>query len=62
MSYFDLSLFTISLSTKTSVVTNLKLFNWVKKSINLLLIADSISLSCSSGLKEVNISTLEELA
>ena len=45
-------------NTKPNVATNLKPFNWVNKSISLLLIADSVSLSCSSGLKEFKISTL----
>ena len=62
-SYFVLSSLSIFLITKTSVVTNLKPFNWANKStISLLLIADSVSLSCSSGLKEYKILTLKELA
>ena len=45
----SLSLF---LNTKTNVDTNLKPFNGVNNSISLLLIADSVSLNCSSGLKD----------
>ena len=45
----SLSLF---LNTKTNVDTNLKPFNRVNNSISLLLIADSVSLNCSSGLKD----------
>ena len=37
---------------------NLKPFNWVNKSITVLLIADSGSLCCSLGLKETKILTL----
>ena len=40
------------LNSKTSVATNLKPFNSGNKSISLFLIADSVSLSCSSRLKE----------
>ena len=36
--------------------------NSVNKSISLFLIADSVSFSCSSRLKEFKISTLKELA
>ena len=48
--------FVIFLNSKTSVVTNLKPFNSVYISISL--IEYSINLNCSSGLKELNISTL----
>ena len=37
------------LYTKTNVVTNLKPLNTDNNSITLLLIADSVSLGCSSG-------------
>ena len=53
-----LSSLSIFLSSKTSVVTNIKAFNSVNKSISLFLIADSVSLSCISGLKEFKISIL----
>ena len=51
----------IFLNAKTNAVTNLNPFNSVNKSISLLLIAYSVSLISSSGLKELKISTLEEL-
>ena len=54
-SYFDASLFSTFLNTKINVVMNL---NWANKSFNLLLIADSVSLTCISGLKKTKISTL----
>ena len=59
LSYFVLSLLFIFLNTKTNVVTNLTSDN---NSIRLLLIANSVSLSCSSGLKILKISTLQVLA
>ena len=37
---------------ETSVVTNLRLFNSYNQLISLILVADSISLSCISGLKK----------
>ena len=43
------------LNSKDSVGTNLKSFNSDNKSISSFLIDDSISLSCSSGLKEFKI-------
>ena len=52
----------IYFNTKTNVFTNLKHFNWVKNSISLLLIEDLVSLSCGSGLKEFETSTLKLLA
>ena len=60
-SYFDTSLLSILLNTKTNVVMNLKPFNRANKSISLLLIANSVSLRCISGLKKIKISTLEDL-
>ena len=51
-SNFALSSISIFLKTKANVVTNLKPFDWVNNSISLLLIADSVSLSCNSGFKE----------
>ena len=48
--YFVLSLLFIFLNSKTNVVTNLNLLN-SDKSISLLLIAYSLSLGCSLGLK-----------
>ena len=48
----------IFLNTKTNVVTNLNPLNLANKPISLLLIVDSVSLNCSSGLKEFKISTL----
>ena len=62
LSYFVLSLLSIFLNTKTNVVTNLKPLNSDNNSIRLLLIANSVSLSCSSGLKILKISTLQVLA
>ena len=53
-----LSTLSIFLNNETNVVTTLKPFNWVNNLINLLLIADSVFLSCSSRLKEFKISTL----
>ena len=53
-----LSLVSIFLNSKTSIVTDLKPFNSDNNSISLFLVADSVFLSCSSGLKEFNISTL----
>ena len=46
------------LNSITNVVTNLKPLSSHNKSISLLMTADSVSLSCSSGLKEFKISTL----
>ena len=46
------------LNSETSVVTNVKSFNSVNKSVSLYLILDSITLSCSSVLKEFQISTI----
>ena len=57
-----LSSCSIFLNTKSNVVTNLKPFNWVNNCISLVLIAVSVSLSCSSGLKEFKISSLKVLA
>ena len=37
---------------ETSVITNLRLFNSYNQLISLILVADSISLSCISGLKK----------
>ena len=62
LSYFVLFLLSIFLNTKTNVVTNLKPLNSDNNSIRLLLIANSVSLSCSSGLKIFKISTLQVLA
>ena len=53
-----LSLVSIFLNSKTSIVTDLKPFNSDNNSISLFLVADSVFLSCSSGLKEFKISTL----
>ena len=47
----------IFLNSKTNVATNLKPFDSDDKFISLFLIADSVSLSCSSGLKEFKFST-----
>ena len=58
LSYFVLSLLSIFLNTTTNVVTNLNPLNSGNNYISLLLIADSVSLSCSSGLKEFKIPTL----
>ena len=46
------------LSTKSSVVTNLNSFISVNNFFSLFLIADSVSLSCSSRLKKFKTSTL----
>ena len=54
----DLSSLSIFLNSETSIVKNLKPFNSVNKFIALFLIADSVSLSCSSEVKEFKISTL----
>ena len=62
MSYFVLSSHSIFLNTETNTVTNLNPFNSDNKSISLLLISDSVSLSCSSGLNKFKISLLYELA
>ena len=53
-----LSPLSILLNSKNIAVTNLKPFESDIKSVNLLLIADSSSLICSSGSKEFKISTL----
>ena len=45
------------LNSRNHVVVDLNPFNSVNQSFNLLLIADSVSLSCSSGLKEFKILT-----
>ena len=52
--YFVLSSPTF-INTKSNVVTNLKPFNRANNSIGLLLIADSVSLNCSSGLKNLKV-------
>ena len=57
MSYFVLPSLSIFLNSETNVVKNLEPFNWANNSISLLLIADSVSSSCSSELKEFKIST-----
>ena len=62
MSCFVLSTPSIFLNTKINVFTNLKPFNRVNNFIRLLLIASSVSLTCSSGLKEFKISILQVLA
>ena len=49
-------------NSETIVVTNLNSFSSVSKSFSLFLIADSVTLSCSSGLKEFKISTLQIFA
>ena len=54
----DLSSLSIFINSETSIVKNLKPFNSVNKFITLSLIADSVSLSCSSEVKEFKISTL----
>ena len=54
MLYFVLLSVSIFPNTKINVVTNLNLPNSV------FLIADSVSLNCSSGLKEFKTSTLQE--
>ena len=58
MSYFVLSSLSIFLNTKTSVVRNLNPLNSVNNFFSLFLIADSVSLICSSGLNEFKVSTL----
>ena len=62
MSYFVLSQISIFFSTKTSAVTNLNPRNSVNNVFSLFLIADSVSLSYSSGSKEFKISTSQEFA
>ena len=57
-SNFVLSSLSIFLKTKTNVNTNLNPLQLKNKFFSLFLIADSVSLSCSSGLKEFEISTL----
>ena len=56
MLYFVLSSFYVFLNTKSSVATNLNLLISDNKSISLFLIADSVSLSCSSGSKKSKLS------
>ena len=58
LSNFTLSSLSIFLNTKTSIVTNLNLLNSDNNFFYLFLIANSVSLSCTSGLKEFKISTL----
>ena len=58
MLYFVTSSLSTFLNSKTNVATNVKLLNLYNKSISLFLIANSVSLSCSSGLKKFKISTL----
>ena len=48
----------VFLPSKTNVVTNLNPLNSVNNFFSLFLIADSVSLNCSSRLKEFKISTL----
>ena len=55
MSYSVLSSLSFE-NTKANVAKKEKPFNWVNKSISLLLLGDSVSLSCSPGLKEFEIS------
>ena len=62
MLYFVLSSFFIFLNSKTYVVTILEPFNSINKSISLILIANSVSVSCISWLKKFKISTLQVLA
>ena len=50
------------LNTKTNIVTDLKPFNLVNNSISLLLIPDSVALSCRTGLKEFKIPILKVLS
>ena len=63
MPYLVLSSLSIFLNTKTNVATNINyfssLFNFSSISI---LIADSVSLIFSSGLKEFNASTKQKIA
>ena len=57
LSDFLLSSFSIFLNIKTNhVVMNLNQLNIVNNFFSLFLTADSVSLSCSSGLKEFKIS------
>lgn len=58
MLYSALWSVSIFLKSKNSVIMNVKAFNLGNKSISLYLIADSLSLRCSSGTKECKISTL----
>ena len=58
VSYFVLSSLSIFLKTKTNHVTNSNLLNSVNNLFSLFLIADSVYLSFSSGLKELKTSTL----
>ena len=53
MLHFVLSSLSIFLNTKTNVITNLNPLNSVNNFFSLFLIADSASLSCSSGLKDL---------
>ena len=62
MLYFVSSSLFIFLNSKTNVVINLNPLNLDNRSINLFSIANSVSLICSSGLKEFKISTLQVLA
>ena len=62
MSDFVLSSLSIFLSTWTSVDMNLNPLKSDNNFFSLFLIADSVSLSCNSGLKEFPISTLWILA
>ena len=55
---FYLASFSFFLNTKTSVATDLFPLYSDKKLLSLFLISDSVSLSCSSGLKEFKTSTL----
>ena len=59
MSYFVLSSLFIILNTKPNVDTILKPFNLGYSFSAFVLIADSVSIICSSGLKEFKISTLK---
>ena len=59
MSYFVLFSLFIILSTKTSVVTNVNPLNLVNYVFSLYLIADLVSSSCISELKEFKISALQ---
>ena len=62
MVYFLTSLFSTILISITNVVWNLKPLNSINKSPSLFLVADSVFLSCSLGLKGFEISIPEELA
>ena len=55
---FYLHFLFIFLHTKTNFVTNLNPLSSDNNFLSLFLIADSVSLSCSSGSKEFKISTL----